>query len=98
MAKHAREGREVFRKLSKVTDRFLTVSLDYAGWVPLDEKVPMAVCQQKAVVELFPKSPVCRAMTDLVGQIERWRDEFPLDGGLQLFGPSIVWASVEEGV
>ena len=98
MAKNAREGRDVFRKLSKVTDRFLTVSLDYAGWVPHDENVPVAVCQQKAVVELFPKSPVCRAMSDLVEQVGQWREEYPLDGGLQLFGPSIVWASAQEGV
>ena len=98
MAKNAREGRDVFRKLSKVTDRFLTVSLDYAGWVPLDENVPVAVCQQKAVVELFPKSLVGLAMTELVGQVDRWREEHPLDGGLQLFGPSVIWASVQEGV
>ena len=98
MAKNAREGRDVFRKLSKVTDRFLTVSLDYAGWVPLDENVPVAVCQQKAIVELFPKSAASRAMMELVEQVGRWREEHPLEGGLQLFGPSVVWASVQEGV
>ena len=55
MAKHVREAKDVFRKLNKVSDRFLSVSLDFAGWVPLDEHLPMAVCQQKAVVEAFPK-------------------------------------------
>ena len=64
----------------------------------LDENVPVAVCQQKPVVELFPKSPVGRAMTELVEQVGRWREEHPLEGGLQLFGPSVVWASVQEGV
>ena len=97
MAKNVREAKDVFRKLSKVTDRFLSVSLDFAGWVPLDEYVPMAVCQQKAIVEAFPKAPASRAFTDLVTKCHGWREEHPMNGGLQLFGPSILWTPTQEG-
>jgi len=52
------EAKEVFRKISLVADRFLgSVSLDYLGFVPLDEHVLKAVRKQKAVLELFPQSP-----------------------------------------
>ena len=97
MAKHVREAKDVFRKLSKVSDRFLNVSLDFAGWVPLDEHLPMAVCQQKAVVEAFPKASSSRALSDLVATLHGWRSEHPMDGGLQLFGPSVLWTPTQEG-
>lgn len=97
MAKQVREAKDVFRKLSKVSDRFLSVSLDFAGWVPLDEQLPLAVCQQKAVVEAFPKAPSSRALTDLVATLHGWRAENPMDGGLQLFGPSVLWTPTQEG-
>ncbi|RMH08764.1 MAG: MinD/ParA family protein [Nitrospirae bacterium] len=97
MAKSAREAKDVYRKLSRVTDRFLTVSLDFVGWVPFDEYVPMAVCQQRAVVEAFPKAPSSRALAGLITQLTRWRHEQPLNGGVQLFGPLVMWNSAEEG-
>ena len=97
MAKHVREAKDVFRKLSKVSDRFLSVSLDFAGWVPLDEHLSMAVCQQKAVVEAYPKAPSSRALAELVTTINEWRAEQSMDGGLQLFGPSVLWTPGQEG-
>ncbi len=97
MARNIREAKDVFRKLSKVTDRFLSVSLDFAGGVPLDEYLPMAVCQQKAVVEAFPKAPSSRAFSELVAKFNGWRAEHPMDGGLQLFGPSVLWTPSQEG-
>jgi flagellar biosynthesis protein FlhG len=97
MAKQVREAKDVFRKLSKVSDRFLSVSLDFAGWIPFDEHLSMAVCQQKAVVEAFPKAPSSRALTELVATIKDWRAEQSMDGGLQLFGPSVLWTPGQEG-
>lgn len=97
MGKNIREAKDVYRKLSKVADRFLSVSLDFAGWVPMDEYLPMAVCQQKAVVEAYPKAPSSRALAELVGKVNGWRGEHPVDGGLQLFGPSILWTPTQEG-
>lgn len=90
MTRSAKEAREVFRKLSTVTDRFLNISLDFAGWIPFDELLPMAVCQQRAVVDISPKAPCARSFTELAAQVQRWRDEQPLLGGLQLFGPSVL--------
>jgi flagellar biosynthesis protein FlhG len=60
------EGKEVFRKISLVADRFLgSVSLDYLGFIPLDEHVLKAVRKQKAVLELFPQSPAGKSFMTL---------------------------------
>ncbi len=60
------EAKEVFRKISLVADRFLgSVSLDYLGFIPLDEHVLKAVRKQKAVLELFPESPAGKSFMTL---------------------------------
>ena len=43
MAQSPQEGRNLFAKLTKVTDRFLDVALQYVGAVPYDESVRKAV-------------------------------------------------------
>lgn len=97
--KHAQEGREVFRKFSLVTDRFLSVTLDYVGCIPTDDCVTMAVLQQRAVCDLYPRAPASRALTSLLSTLDGWRGEHSCQGGFQLFGPSALEASriVTEG-
>jgi flagellar biosynthesis protein FlhG len=56
MAQSPQEGRNLFAKLTKVTDRFLDVALQYVGAVPYDESVRKAVQKQRAVYEAFPRS------------------------------------------
>lgn len=78
MAKSPREAADVFRKLDTAADRFLHVALEYVGYIPLDDYVPLAVMQQKALLELFPASPAAQAMTRLAGQILQWpKPSFP---------------------
>jgi flagellar biosynthesis protein FlhG len=97
--KHVQEGKEVFRKFSLVTDRFLSVSLDYLGCIPADDYVTMAVAQQRAVCDLYPRAPASRAMTSLVSTIQDWKRDHSWQGGFQLFGPSALAAiqTVKEG-
>lgn len=97
--KHKQEGHEVFRKFSLVTDRFLSVSLDYMGCIPSDEYVTMAVAQQRAVCDLYPRAPASRAFTSLVSMLHDWQGDQAWRGGFQLFGPSALAASrtVTEG-
>ena len=97
--KNVQEGKEVFRKFSLVTDRFLSVSLDYMGCIPLDEYVTMAVAKQRAVCDLYPRAPASRAMNALVPSLYDWSGQQGWQGGFQLFGPSAVAATetVTEG-
>jgi flagellar biosynthesis protein FlhG len=65
-------GEAVFRKLERVTNRFLDVVLEYAGEIPDDSFVRSAIREQRAVVNAFPSSPAARAFVRLARQAEKW--------------------------
>ncbi len=92
-AKNVQEGRDVFRKLSLVTERFLTLRLDYIGCIPVDDYVGMAVAQQRAVTDLYPRAPSSRAFHTLAASVQRWTGEPSWQGGFQLFGPAAMAAT-----
>ena len=96
MVRTPQEGKEVFRKLSVVTDRFLQISLDYVGAIPFDDSLPLAVRQQRLIMEAYPKAPASRALASLVKPINQWRHASPLKGGYQLFGPAGLGHVVEK--
>lgn len=72
MAKSQRDATQTFRKLDAAADRFLHINLDYMGYIPFDDYLPMSVIEQKAVTECFPASPSSRAFNQLAGQIAMW--------------------------
>ena len=63
------EGREVFRQLHLVTDRFLDINIEYLGCILDDEKVTRGVKSQKIVCELFPDTQASRCFRDLARKI-----------------------------
>jgi flagellar biosynthesis protein FlhG len=85
MTHDAREGRELFKKLSKATDRFLDVVLSFIGAVPYDGKLRKAIQHQKAVVEAFPGSPSALAFKRITKQINSWPDTANPDGQMKFF-------------
>ncbi len=74
MVKSQRDATQTFRKLDTAAERFLNVSLEYLGYIPLDDYVPMAVIEQKAVTERFPSSPAGRAFIELAKKVVEWPD------------------------
>ena len=79
------EGRELFNKLSKATDRFLDVMLTYMGTIPYDERLRKAVQHQRAVVEAFPRSPSALALKRIARQIDKWPQAANMGGQLEFF-------------
>ncbi len=76
--KSEREAKEVFQRLSNVVDRFLThVSIDYLGFVPYDPNVSRAVRQQKAILELYPHSTICKGLQKLCAKLIKERNLSP---------------------
>ncbi|MCA9545676.1 MAG: MinD/ParA family protein [Myxococcales bacterium] len=74
----------VFRQLTEVADRFLDVSLSFAGFVPRDPAVPAAVLERKPFVAVSPDAPAVAAIELLVDEL--LRDEaHPPTGNLQFF-------------
>jgi flagellar biosynthesis protein FlhG len=92
-AKSPREAGEVFRKLDRAADRFLDVVIDYVGFIPDDDYVPLAVMQQKAVCDLFPGAPASQAFARLAGQVMQWSKPDMPKSSVQLLWQRLVHAS-----
>ena len=74
MVKNQREAAQTFRKLDVAAERFLNIRLEYLGFIPLDDYLPMSVIEQKAVIERFPCSPASRAFIQLAKKVAEWPD------------------------
>lgn len=85
MVRQSQEGLHVFNKLSRITDHFLDVALEYLGEVPFDERVRKAVQKQKAVSDLYPNSDAAQSMLELTKKIMQVQPATPLSGNLSYF-------------
>ena len=90
MVNTPQEGRMVFAKLSKVTDRFLDVALQYVGAVPFDEAVRKSVQKQRAVYEAFPRSKAAMAIRALAQKVDSWPLPANPRGHLEFFVERLV--------
>lgn len=97
MVHSAQEGRELFGKLAKVTDRFLDVTLDYMGAIPFDEYLRKAVQKQRAVVEAYPRSRSALAFKTLVQKTDRWPIPAVAGGHLEFFIERLIQAECSNG-
>lgn len=59
------EGKALFSKLNVVVQRFLDLSIEYLGAIPMDESIYKAVMQQSPVSLKFPNSKATRAYEDI---------------------------------
>lgn len=85
MATSLREGREIYRRLCLVADRFLNVSIDYVGAIPDDDYVALAVRCQRAVVDLYPHAPASQEFRRLALTVSRWSVPDGPKGTVQFF-------------
>jgi flagellar biosynthesis protein FlhG len=85
MTRHARQGEGVFRRLQRVTDRYLEVGLDFVGEIPEDGALQQAVQAQRPVLEAFPMSPAARAFERLASVATRWPVPAGASGRLEFF-------------
>ncbi len=72
MAHEERAALRLFSRLLDVTDRYLDVSLDYAGQIPFDPQLAQAVRRRQCVVEAFPGGPAARAFKNLARTTDNW--------------------------
>jgi flagellar biosynthesis protein FlhG len=98
MVQSVQQGQQLFTKLTKVTDRYLDVSLSYTGAVPFDEYLRKSVQKQKPVVEIFPRSKAAIALKNLALKIDSWPIKIQAGGYLEFFVERIIQYSVHEDV
>ncbi len=79
------QGRDVFRRLTQVTERFLSAKLVYLGNVPRDENLLRALQVQQPLVDLYPRAPASRALGTLAETLLAAQPPRTLPGGVKLF-------------
>ncbi len=91
MAHSEKEGRELFAKLVKVTDRFLDeVVLDFLGSIPYDENLRKAVKKQRPVVDVYPGCKASLAFKEIAKRADKWPMPTAADGYLEFFVERLV--------
>jgi len=82
-ARNSGEAFDVYRRLAVAAEKFLSVSLDYLGYLPFDESVPAAVRAQKAFVDIYPQGNISRKITEIAKKF--LDDPDKVKGTLQFF-------------
>lgn len=85
MVRSPKEGQNLFGKLSKVTDRFLDVTLELVAVIPYDENIRKSVRKQQAIVEAYPDSPASIGLKALAKNIISWPVPKEASGHLEFF-------------
>lgn len=96
MARSAQEGRDLFVKLSRVTERFLDVTLDFVGAIPHDEYLRKAVQRQRAVVDAYPRSRAALAFRAVAQRVEKWPVPRVAGGHLEFFVERLIQSGTGE--
>ena len=97
MSHGPQDGRELFVKIVKVTDRFLDDAvLDFAGAVPYDEYLRRAVQKQRPVVEAYPRSKAAQAFVTLAKKVDSWPVPTAAGGYLEFFVERLVRAEAAD--
>jgi flagellar biosynthesis protein FlhG len=89
----AGDGQRLYQQIRGVCDRFLDVTLEFAGHVPWDEYLRRSVQARQPVVEAFPSSPSARALKILAGAADNWFVPPEARGHLEFFVERLVGAS-----
>jgi flagellar biosynthesis protein FlhG len=84
------QGRDVFRRLTQVTERFLAARVSYLGHVPRDENLQRALQVQQPVVDLYPRAPSSRALATLADALLTSEPPRALHGGVKLFWQQLL--------
>ena len=98
MVQSTQQGQQLFNKLTKVTDKYLDVSLSYTGAVPFDDYLRRSVQKQSPVLEAFPRSKAALAMRNLARTIDGWPIKIQAGGYLEFFVERMIEYSTQENV
>lgn len=90
MVHSAQEGIDLYKKLMKVTDRFLDVTLEYLGSIPYDEYLKKAVQKQRAVVNAYPRSKAAGAFSKVAQKVSQWPIPDSASGQIEFFVERVV--------
>jgi len=93
MVNSSQDGRTLFNKLLRVTDRYLDVALDFVGAIPQDEFLKRAVQRQKAVIDVYPRSKAAVALRKLAQKTYSWPMPTTAQGHMEFFLERLIQVS-----
>ena len=85
MVRSQLEGRELYQKIARVSDRYLDVTARYAGFVPHDEFLRRALQRQEPVVSAYPACRATDAFKKLARAADTWVSESGSRGQVEFF-------------
>jgi flagellar biosynthesis protein FlhG len=88
------EGPALFEKIQRVCDRFLNVTLEFAGSVPHDDYLRRALQRQIAVVDAYPAAISSLALKNLASKADKWATPQGARGHLEFFIERMVGARI----
>jgi len=84
-SRRARDGRALYGKLARVTETYLDVVLRHLGDVPRDDYLVKAVQEQRAVVDVYPRSASGEAFQQIAAKIDALPAAREASGGIEFF-------------
>jgi len=91
MVSSQKEAQTVFDHLSSVIERFLAgISLDFAGYIPLDDHVRKSIGKRNPVVTLQPDAPSSLCFEGLAEVLLDQENKSSLDGNIKFFWKRIL--------
>jgi len=84
------EALDVYRKLTMVSNRYLDISIDYYGSIPVDKLMIDAIRKQRVIVDSQPSSTVAEAFSALANRIISERPPSEPKGSLQFFWKKLL--------
>lgn len=79
------QARDGFERLNEVAQRFLDVTLEYAGFIPRDPYLIKADTRQKAVSDLYPGAESSMAFRRLAEVVDKWDMPTGPSGNIEFF-------------
>lgn len=80
----------IYKRLSEVTERFLCVSLDFKGFIPLDPMIVKSNRRQELLLDVSPYSPAAKAISEVGELIQKGPNVERFKGGLQFFWEQVL--------
>jgi len=90
MVRNFQEAREVYMKVSRATEHFLDLTIEYLGHIVDDETVAEAVKQQKAHAELYPRARASQCIQNIARKLCREPSGRYNIGSMKFFSNAIV--------
>jgi flagellar biosynthesis protein FlhG len=87
------EALDVYHKLTLVSSRFIDISIDFLGAIPLDSRFTDSVRRQKTLAELYPDSRPSLAFAELVDTMELESETLAPKGTQQFFWKQLLACS-----